>query len=272
VSGTDLANRAARRVYRRLRRMVRPQSQSLRPRQVRLVPEPVFLLSNVRSGSTLLRAVLDSHSQICAPIEMHLKTLNVSTDQAITRQSLKHLQLSFRDLENMLWDRVLWDQLLRSGKSIIVDKTPGNALIWRRMHRYWPNSKFILLYRHPVRIVESWSAARPTMAYEDILRDISTFTETLVEAGEGHGGLVVRYEDLTRNPAEVTKQICDYLGVRWEPEMVEYGAKDHGPFERGFGDWSEKIASGRIAPAEPDPLPDEVPDELKEACRLMGYL
>ncbi|MFJ8165549.1 hypothetical protein ACIRBY_32180 [Streptomyces sp. NPDC096136] len=43
----------------------------------RLVPSPVFLLSAVRSGPTLLRCVLDSHSRLHAPHELHLTRFGV---------------------------------------------------------------------------------------------------------------------------------------------------------------------------------------------------
>jgi len=39
----------------------------------RLVAAPVFILCTLRSGSTLLRVLLNSHSQIHAPHELHLR-------------------------------------------------------------------------------------------------------------------------------------------------------------------------------------------------------
>jgi len=43
----------------------------------RLLEAPAFVLCSVRSGSTLLRVLLDSHSQIHSPHEMHLRALRV---------------------------------------------------------------------------------------------------------------------------------------------------------------------------------------------------
>jgi hypothetical protein len=216
--------------------------------------------------------LLNSHSQICAPHEMHLRTLKVTAAGPLTRASLEELNLTPRDLENMLWDRILFNCRLKSGKPVIVDKTPANVLTWRRLHRYWPQSKFILLYRHPMRILGSWSEARPDISEERSVPQLLRFTREMEAARAKHGGFVVRYEDLTREPAQITQKICDYLGVPWEPQMIEYGSGDHGNFVRGLGDWNDKIKSGRIEPAPPDPRPEDVPDELKEICRLMGYI
>src|SRR3954467_12084339 len=38
----------------------------------RLLEQPVFVLSSIRSGSTLLRVLLNSHTAIHAPHELHL--------------------------------------------------------------------------------------------------------------------------------------------------------------------------------------------------------
>src|SRR3954470_10054533 len=58
---------------------VKPRKRALLPDRgtSRLVRSPVFVLSSVRSGSTLLRVLLNSHSQIRAPHELHLRTLQV---------------------------------------------------------------------------------------------------------------------------------------------------------------------------------------------------
>lgn len=241
--------------------------------QFRLVPEPVFLLSYLRSGSTMMRMVLNSHSQICAPLEMHLRALRLDTSNAaLLDLAMKELRLSNRDLENMLWDRLLYDQLLKSGKSIIVDKTPHNTLSWRRLHRYWPRSKFILLYRHPVRMAESMHKAYPNNPDDHWAEQIMRFAKALDDARQVHGGLVLRYEDITRDPATATRRICDFLGVPWEAGMIEYGNQQHGGFVKGLGDWSDKIRAGQIQPAPPDPAPKDVPDYLREPARLLGYL
>lgn len=270
----NFARRAAGAAKRRVQtRIASPSPTAVGPAAAfRLVPQPVFILSYMRSGSTLLRVILNSHSQICAPLEMHLRALKVGADGRLIRTALQELGLTTRDLENMLWDRVLFDRLIKDGKQLVVDKTPANALGWRRIHDYWPEAKFIILYRHPVRILGSWSDARPDISTEKSIPQLLKFTRAMENARAEHGGLVVKYEELTRDPVRITKDICQFLAVPWEPGMIEYGQQDHGRFVRGLGDWSDKIQSGAISPAPPDPKPDEVPEELKEICRMMGYL
>jgi hypothetical protein len=267
----------ARRAKRALSRRMRSKVRVVAPASVRaaesfrLVPEPVFVLSYMRSGSTLLRVVLNSHSKLCAPHEMHLSLLRIDF-RGQSKAAMEEIGFGARALENLLWDRVLFDQLAKSGKAHIIDKTPGNSLWWRRIHNYWPKAKFIILYRHPVRVMQSWEKAHPKLKREGTIAQMLRFAEALEQARQAHGGLVVRYEEFTRDPAKVSKEICEFIGVPWEPEMIAYGEKDHGNFVRGLGDWSDKIQSGAISPAPPDPKPEDVPDDLKEVCRAMGYL
>ena len=47
----------------------------------RLVAAPVFILCTLRSGSTLLRVLLNSHSQIHGPHELHLRYVSVTLDK-----------------------------------------------------------------------------------------------------------------------------------------------------------------------------------------------
>ncbi|MDQ1525816.1 MAG: hypothetical protein QOG18_429 [Microbacteriaceae bacterium] len=234
-----------------------------------LVPDPVFVLCPVRSGSTLLRAILNKHPQISSPHELHLNTMRVSTAKPYARNSWASLQLTPEDLENMLWDRALHWNLVRDGKRIIVDKTPQNAAIWPRIHEYWPEARYVHLRRHPASIVASLVRAKPNDPPEEQVRRVLLYGSQLDSAREALSGPTVRYEDLTRDPEGTIKQICRYLGVRWQPRMLNYDRTGH---HAGLGDWSAKIRSGRIQPPDPLPDPSEIPAALLPLVRSWNYL
>lgn len=240
----------------------------------RLVRSPVFVLSHYRSGSTLLRAMLNSHPDICAPHEMHLGSFRVVPGIPVASGAIAQLGYTEQRLADMLWDRVLFDQLMSSGKSVIVDKTPQNTDRWRRIVSYWPEARFVFLRRHPVRVLESvrdWRAGEPDFDERVIARTMTRFARKMAAAQNEHGGFALTYEELTREPERVIGSLCEFLEVPWSADVISYGRKDHGPWLRGLGDWGAKIRSGTIAAAPPDPDYSDVPEFLRPVCDLMGY-
>jgi hypothetical protein len=242
------------------------------PKGQRLVPSPVFVISSVRSGSTLLRVLLNSHPSIRAPHEMHLRTLRVDQTKPYTEKAMTQLGLDQEELEHLLWDRLLHRELEHSGKELIVDKTPGNALIWRRLHKAWPEARYVFLLRHPASMVSSLINGRPDRKMDETVDEIKLYTDAVEEARSALPGLTVRYEDLTADPVRVTHDLCAFLGVTWDPGMLNYGKQEHGPFQAYIGDWSDNIKSGKIQTARELPPPSEVPDELREVTRRWGYV
>jgi Sulfotransferase family len=272
-TGMRAVARKARRTLGRVRARAagRPVAAAPAPKGLRLVPSPVFVLSSVRSGSTLLRVILNSHPQIRAPHEMHLRTLEVRQTKDYTEKAMKQLGLDGNELEHLLWDRILHRELTHSGKEQIVDKTPGNALIWPRLQEAWPDARYMFLLRHPASMVSSLINGRPERKLEQTVAEVKRYVDAVDEARGKLPGLTVRYEDLTERPADITREICAFLGVEWHPGMLEYGKQEHGPFQAYIGDWSDNIKSGKIQQARELPRPDEVPDSLREVARRWGY-
>lgn len=238
----------------------------------RLITSPVFILSSIRSGSTLLRCMLNTHSQLHAPHELHLVDLAVGMDSRFSRLAMDVAHLDERELEHLLWDRVLHRELLRSGKPVIVDKTPTNLLRWKRVAECWPAARYIFLLRHPAHIVKSAVTARQHATPAESTELIRLFLAHLIDARQTLPGVLVRYEELTEEPDSVTRRICEYLGVPWESAMIEYGRQDHGPFLEGIGDFTDRIRVGRVVSGRPVPTEAQTPEELRPLCRALGYL
>lgn len=238
----------------------------------RLVPAPVFVLCPIRSGSTLLRCILNTHSRICAPHELHVADLDVELTSEYVRLAMDVAGLGQLELRHLMWDRVFHEQLTCSGKDILVDKTPGNLLLWQELLRCWPEARFIFLVRNPAHILASALDNRSeAQSAEHVTQLVIKYLALLGQArGELHG-LTIRYEQLTTNPEETTQGVCDYLGVAWEPGMLDYGSADHGPFVFGIGDFTDMIHAGRIIPYTAPPRLAAVPDEVGAACQAWGY-
>ena len=242
----------------------------------RLLTAPVFVFSAPRSGSTLLRVILGSHSELYAPPELPLKHLGVRAETSWIQASLDGLELTTEDLEHMLWDRVLAEALRRSGKPRLVVKTPSNVLVWERIAACWPDAQFVFLLRHPAAAVVSlhssfdpaWRPEDAGSMEESVARGLRYMT-VVEQARSALPGFPVRYEELTASPERVVRELCEFLGVPFQSAMLEYGSFGHAGFTPGLGDSSLNIRSGRIQPAAP--LPEAIPAGLAEMCAAWSY-
>jgi hypothetical protein len=249
------------------------------PRGERMLSAPVFIFSAARSGSTLLRSVLGAHSRLYAPPELPLGHLEVRAETRWIQTSLKAFQLTDHDLQRLLWDRVLADLLARSGKPTIVVKTPSNVLIWQRIAECWPDARFVFLLRHPAAAVRSlhaawnpeWHPGEEGKLAEAVAKGLQYMTR-VQEARTALPGVTIRYEELTAAPAATARRLCEYLGVKFEPAMLNYGRFADNRFAPGLGDASRKIRSGQIQPPVPWPRQADIPAELASLCAAWGYL
>ncbi|TDD49052.1 sulfotransferase [Nonomuraea terrae] len=239
----------------------------------RLLREPVFILSSVRSGSTLLRVMMDSHSKVHSPIETHFRRMTVGLGTDPVRQAMELLGHTHSDIEHIVWDRMLHRELARSGKPVLAEKTPSNVFAWRRIATCWPDARFVFLLRHPMSIVQSWHEADPAKRpMKNAVPRTLTYMTHLEEARTHLEGLTVRYEELTADPEGQLRRLCLFLGLEFETSMLDYGKQDHGAFVKGIGDWRDKIRAGTVVQGRPLPTPDEIPADLHDICRTWNYL
>lgn len=237
----------------------------------RLVTDPIFLMAPVRSGSTLLRVLLNGHSRLHAPQELHLRHLQVTARTADARRSMEILGLNVADLEHVLWDRLLHRELVRSGKDFIVEKTPGHALLWQRIATCWPDARYLFLLRDPTAIAYSWYDADPKKrTLEGSVAKTLRYMQAVEAARQTLPGHTVRYEELTKDPVGVLKGVCDYLDIDMEPGLAEYGLPADG-LVRGLGDWRSKVRSGQVQAPRALPADLLTPKELEPFCTAWGY-
>lgn len=206
----------------------------------------LFVIGSPRSGSTMLERMLASHSQIQGGPEPHLLTPlahagvyaaadEAPYDPASASTGLKRFVQTLPNGEDDYWAAcraycdVLYGRLLeKGGKQICLDKTPAYALVLPFIAKVFPDAKYVVLTRHPLATFSSFANSffdgdyAEAQRYNPILnRYVPALAQFLRqdEVIPFH----VKYEDLVRNPDTWMERICDYVGVRFEPEMVEYG-------------------------------------------------
>ena len=126
---------------------------------------PVVVLTAARSGSTLLRLLLDAHPDLACPAETSiLRTCSqlASSWEAVYGDefSASHRERMNSSIRGML-DALYGPYLTERGKAQWCDKSLGTAMIADSFVDLYPRAKFICLYRHAMDVIYSAIEASP---------------------------------------------------------------------------------------------------------------
>jgi sulfotransferase family protein len=191
---------------------------------------PVFIIGAMGSGSTLLRLILDSHDNIAIPRETgFMRAYNAH--QFIPykwsgRNWAKRMGWSRKELDEELarfYDRIFMRNVERQGKQRWGDKTPYHTWHIDDMARLFPEAVFIGIVRHPGACVSSnmsrWGHTITQAAYH-----YSRYNREIARqaANVGERFAVVRYEDLVLRPEALLRELLDWLGEPWSPNVLAH--------------------------------------------------
>lgn len=206
----------------------------------------IFLISQQRAGSTLLQRMLGTHSEIHTTAEPWLMlhpmyALRDSGHEAEYNAVIAHKALSdflqtldggvanyhfaLRQMALSLYGAAARE----AGKPYFLDKTPRYFFIIEDLLTVFPEARFIFLLRNPLAvfssILDTWVKEHWVLLgrYKaDLLLAPHHILEGIVQAGTR--GSVVHYEALVQQPEDELQRLCDFLGLSYHPEMIEYGA------------------------------------------------
>jgi hypothetical protein len=216
----------------------------------------IFLISQPRSGSTLLQLMLSGSPEIATTSEpwIALHPIFALHDGAIDpqyganlakealleflKQSGVGIEFYKEQISSLL--RSLYNQAIRhQGKKYFLDKTPRYYTIIDDLHELFPEAKFIILFRNPLAIL---SSILKTWVIDDYSLLVNNFDDLmiaphkLVKFSNKHQKkcIKVQYEDLVVDPETIMKEICLFLGIQYSENMIEYGGRINAEWK--FGD------------------------------------
>jgi len=268
--------------------------------------DPAFVFCMGRSGSTLLRFLLDAHPDLACPPETALPAL--SSQLAVVWSLIEGAPLAaergdappqvpeaaVRGIRRML-DEMTGSYLDRRGKRLFCDKSLGSAWHADLLRQIYPRARFLCLYRHPMDVIRSGLEACPfgltgygfdqyivgspgnaVLALARYWLDNATVIAQMEEAypKQCHR---VRYEDLVEDPEGVMQGVYAFLGVAPAPGVA--GKCFNGERERfGPGDhkiWATSSVSGdSVGRGESVPaglIPPQVTAAINELTVKLGY-
>jgi hypothetical protein len=206
-----------------------------------MTPTPIFLLSLPRSGSTLVQRILARHPDVGTTPEPWLllpqayalrergaltEYVQVSSARAIRAFAeglpggMEAYDEAIREMVLGLYDRA------GEGRRYFLDKTPRYHLIVDDLVRWFPDARFVYLWRNPLAvaasIVETWAKGRWSIQRWHV--DLYDGVEHLVAGSATAPSDRVqrwRFEDLVAAPDRSWPALFERLGLSFDPEYLE---------------------------------------------------
>lgn len=220
---------------------------------------PIFVVGCGRSGTTLLRLMLNSHSRISIPgetwyfPEFHAERVAIEawpesewreclTERIAASSVFPQLGVSRQSLRSQLDSvkRADWSSVIScanvafardEGKPRWGDKTPGYVRYLPLIKELFPDAKILHVIRDGRDVVlsflQQWFGPNGILEGADYWRSD-------VERGRRDGPRVfgesyheVRYEELVADPERVLRLVCSAIGETYERTMLDYHDSAH---------------------------------------------
>jgi hypothetical protein len=194
---------------------------------------PILVIGSPRSGTTLLRMILDSHPRISCGEETHfLRELEPITG--------KH----WRMLEPYGFPKDYWlerirglytgfqaDYLARRGKARWAEKDPTYTLLLPYIGELFPDALYLHLVRDGHDVVASyrdrWGYKAAARVARGEWKRYVTAARALRTGPAADRYLEVRYEDLVADPEGVLRPLFAFLGEAWDPAVLRFDEQQH---------------------------------------------
>ena len=191
---------------------------------------PIFVVGSMRSGSTMLRLILDSHPSIAIGAETGF--------MAALRGSKEIPNWKFGKgwYERLNWSEEEFDALLREfytglfrryaatqGKPRWGEKTPFHTEHMQEMARIFPDAVFVGITRHPGAVASSLTTKFHYSFDEAVAYWMATNVD-LVRSGIDLGDrfLLCRYEDVVLDSEPVLHELVEFLDEPWSNSLLHH--------------------------------------------------
>ena len=267
---------------------------------------PVFVLTASRSGSTLLRFILDSHPDLACPPETSVasaaaalaRTWDIldrapSGSTPVTDAGAPAQYVIDAVRESV--DGIYGHYLQRRGKRRWCDKSLDSYMVAELITMLYPQAKFVCLYRHCMDMIASgmeacpWGLSRfgfdpfvaqhPGNGVAAIGSYWLTTVQAIMEFEARHPEVCyrIRYEDLVTAPEETAAAMFSFLGAEPAPGIAQAAFRmpheSNGPSDEKiwFSDDVTDASIGRGYRVPAAALPPPLRQAINETLAKLDY-
>ena len=226
-----------------------------------LVKQPIFLVGAERSGTTLLRLMLAHNSQLAWCNEFEYVVDLISNEGYYPQLEVYYEWLgSHRIFQDTNFEIDASLDYLQLVNSFLIQKQVGNAkqFVGATVHRHfdkllpmWSQAKFIHIIRDGRDVSRScinmgwagnvWTGVERWIEAENLWEDLSKSLSRKQK-------IEITYESLISQPTQTLEAICDFIGVPFEAEMLNYheNTSYSPPDPKLIQQWKNKLSQREI--------------------------
>lgn len=199
-----------------------------------LSERPVFIVGAPRSGTTLMRSIIDAHPNIFCPawetgLFVHFDEMLYGDLVKVMRDEGTAFPLSRADV--LAWARRSAEEMMglfavKARKSRWAEKTPAHVYNMRLITEVFPECQFIHMIRNGYEVVRSlqsmpWAPRRIGWSTDRWVTSVAAGRECGAELGAKRY-IEVRYEALTKRAEPTLRNLCDFLAEPFAPSMLAF--------------------------------------------------
>lgn len=199
---------------------------------------PLIWIGGVpRSGTTLMRAMLDAHAEVRCGEETRIIPRLLGMHAGIMRSDLEMTRLREAKIDEGVLNNALGAYILsvisQHGEPAarLCNKDPFTLRSMSRLTTIFPNSKFILMVRDGRAVVHSIISRKVTIkgfdgkTYEGALKDWNRAMTSMYDECMKVGPrtcLMVHYEQLVLHPRGQMQTILEFLELDWDDNVMHH--------------------------------------------------
>lgn len=226
-----------------------------------LIKQPIFLVGAERSGTTLLRLMLDNHPELAWCYEFEYAVDLIPDDDQWSEletyyqwlETHRTFQATGFTIDSTLDYPSLVNSFLQQ-KCHQAQKLIVGATVHRhfdKLLRIWPDARFIHIVRDGRDVARSsigmgW-AGNVWMGIERWIEAETLWTE-LEKQLPSNRRINLTYEELIVDPVKTLKHICDFIGIEYDQAMLNYPQTTTYSFPDAslIGQWERKMSKHEI--------------------------
>ncbi|XP_026227044.1 tyrosylprotein sulfotransferase 1, like [Anabas testudineus] len=197
----------------------------------------IFIGGFPRSGTTLMRAMLDAHNAVRCGEETRVIPRLLAMRATWSRSVKERIRLDEAGVTDQVLDSAvrafLLEVIVGHGEPAprLCNKDPFALKSLSYLARIFPKAKFVLMLRDGRAAVHSMISRKVTISgfdlnsYRDCLTKWSSAVETMFSQCQAAGGnrcLPVRYEQLVLHPEEEMRKLLHFLDLQWDPSVLHH--------------------------------------------------